>query len=120
MKVTRNGETRNATPEEEAAILAQQAADSQPRPVTVAEVKAECNRRVLDVMVEYTQRNTLAAGMAMITQYGPDPTTWPVEKQTKYNDSIMQWAEIERLRARSDAIEAMNPIPSDYTNDTYW
>jgi hypothetical protein len=30
------------------------------------------------------------------------------------------WAWIKSVRAASDAIEAMSPIPHDYASDQYW
>lgn len=89
-------------------------------PSSAVQVKAECQRRILAVMPEYAQRNTLAAGQAAVMQYGADPADWPPELQARQQAAMQAWAEIERLRARSNEIEAMDPIPADLTDDALW
>lgn len=86
----------------------------------IAEVKAECNRRVIAIMPEHHQRNTLAAGLMAVTQYGQDLASWPADEKARHDAAMIKWAEIERLRARSDLIEAMRPIPADFADDGYW
>mgnify|MGYP000559837204 CR=1 FL=1 len=91
-------------------------------PVTPAAIKAECRRRILLIMSEDQQRNTLAAGQAATMQYGADPANWPTALQTRQAGALAAWAEIERLRARSNEIEAMDPLPggNELTNDALW
>ena len=36
------------------------------------------------------------------------------------NAVMVAWAAIERLRAKSNALEATSPIPKDFRNDSYW
>lgn len=83
-------------------------------------IKAECRRRILLIMTEDQQRNALAAGQAAVMQYGADPANWPPQLQQRQSAIMGAWAEIERLRSRSDKIEAMEPIPTDYTDDDLW
>ena len=90
------------------------------RAVAVQAVKAECRRRILLVMTEDQQRNTLAAGQAAAMQYGSDPANWPVDLQQRQQTAMEAWAEIERLRARSNAIEQQEIIPSDLSDDAHW
>lgn len=92
----------------------------EPPPNTAAEVKAECRRRILAIMSEDQQRNTLAAGQAATMQYGADPTYWPTDLQERQAAAMAAWAEIERLRARSNEIELMDPIPEDITAEALW
>ncbi|WP_297105114.1 hypothetical protein [uncultured Devosia sp.] len=92
----------------------------EPPPVSPAVVKAECRRRILLIMSEDQQRNTLAAGQAATMQYGSDPANWPAPLQARQAAAMAAWAEIERLRARSNAIEVMEPIPPDITSDALW
>lgn len=82
-------------------------------------IKNECRRRILLIMTEDQQRNTLAAGQAAIMQYGYDPSNWPPELAARHSDAMNAWAEIERLRDRSNEIENMSPIP-DLSDDEVW
>lgn len=84
------------------------------------QVKAECRRRILLIMTEDQQRNTLAAGQAAMMDYGADPSTWPSELQRRQAAAVAAWAEIERLRARSNEIEALDPLPADIRDDGLW
>lgn len=86
----------------------------------VAPIKAEANRRIEVVMPEYTQRNVLAQGILAVTTYGADPAAWPPELQAVNTDAQAKWAQIVAIRTASNEIEAMTPIPADYTNDQYW
>ena len=36
------------------------------------------------------------------------------------NDARAVWAQIKALRARSDTLEAMTPVPADYADDKWW
>lgn len=83
-------------------------------------IKNECRRRILLVMSEENQRNTLAAGQAAMMQYGTDPADWPEDLRIRQQAAMTAWAEIERLRARSNEIEQLDPIPTDFTNDELW
>lgn len=85
-----------------------------------ADVKAECRSRILLIMTEDQQRNTLAAGQAALMQFGANPAGWPDELKQRQAQAMAAWAEIERLRARSNEIEASAPMPSDFTDDKYW
>lgn len=89
-------------------------------PATVEHVKAECRRRILLMMTEDQQRNTLAAGQAAVMQYGADPSLWPEELQQRQAAAMLAWTEIERLRSRSNQIELMDPIPADIVDDSLW
>lgn len=83
-------------------------------------VKAECRRRILLIMTEDQQRNTLAAGQAAMMEFGADPSNWPADLQQRQSAAMVAWAEIERLRTRSNEIEAMVPAPSDISDDSLW
>lgn len=90
------------------------------RPNHAGAVKAECRRRILRILNEDQQRNTPAAGLAATMQYGADPANWPVELQRRQGEALAAWVEIERLRDRSDEIEAMIPAPNDLSSDVLW
>lgn len=115
-----NGVARPATLEETAAIEAQQAIDSAPKPIEPTQIKVEANRRILAIMPEYKQRNAMAFGLETMMVHGPDPANWPMDLQTMNNTIQAQWTTIKAIRTRSNEIEAMDPIPLDYTDDKYW
>lgn len=87
---------------------------------TVALVKAEAERRILAIMPEYQQRNVMALALETIQQHGPDPAQWPSQLQAINTAAMAKWTQIKALRAKSDEIEGMSPIPADYKNDEYW
>jgi len=86
----------------------------------VAKIKAECRRRILLIMTEDQQRNTLAAGQAAAMEHGNNPAGWPPELQARQAAAMMAWQEIGRLRTRSNLIEAMEPSPVDISDNTLW
>lgn len=45
---------------------------------------------------------------------------WPTELQQRKAAAMAAWAEIERLRARSDEIEAMDPMPVNIGDGGLW
>lgn len=120
MKIGEYGVLRDATPEEQAEFEAQRAIDSTPRPILPAQIKVEANRRILAIMPEYKQRNAMAFGLEAMMVHGPDLASWPMDLQTMNNTIQAQWTIIKAIRTRSNEIEAMDPIPLDYTDDKYW
>ncbi|HEV2518002.1 MAG TPA: hypothetical protein VGV07_22310 [Devosia sp.] len=98
--------------EEAAADLA-----NQPPP---SAVKAEAARRIDLIMKDYEQRNALALGQEMVLTYGPDATKWPADKRATLSAMMGKWAAIKAVRVRSNDIEAMKPIPADFTDDEHW
>lgn len=85
----------------------------------VQEIKAEANRRILLVMTEDQQRNTLAAGQAAIMKFGADLNEWPKDLHARQQEAMTAWAEIERLRARSNELEKA-PLTVPVTTDDLW
>lgn len=101
-------------------IITAEAKAAEQRANQVFAIKAEARRRIIAIMNEDKQRNTLAAGLEAAMTYGADPVNWPPDLQQRQAEAMTAWAEIERLRARSDAIELMDPIPADITDDGLW
>jgi len=93
-------------------------APAPPPPVTAEQVKAEAERRILAVAPEWRQRNLLARG-AELANIRHDRKLTSGEKAEADAISAV-WTAIAGLRAASDALEAMNPIPQDFTDDEYW
>lgn len=67
-----------------------------PPPITAFDVKAEARRRILAFAPEWKQLNAIREG-----------------------DSDL-FAALDAIRAASDVIEAMDPIPLDFADDAYW
>lgn len=97
-----------------------------PNTVRVADVKAEAQRRIIalwgassfeDVVVKQLNANMRANELQEIRIEGgaltPEQAAEAVALKQSADDTKV-------IRAASNVIEAMNPIPSDYTNDSYW
>lgn len=116
-------------PEDEAAPLDTKALDAEireaggiapyePPAVTPEQIKAEAYRRIVAVCPEWKQRNLMAQA-ALLLNKGRE--NWTTEDQAAWDAGEAIWQEIAKLRAASDRLEAMDPIPQDYaTNGSYW
>lgn len=83
----------------------------------VSAVKAEAARRILAIAPEWKQRNMTARGVELLS-LGRE--NW---SQTDIDEAAaMQvvWSRIKAVRAASNALESMDPIPADYADDNYW
>jgi len=89
---------------------------STPAP-TASDVKAEAQRRILAICPEWKQRN-LTAQAAELSEKGR--SNWTTQELAEWNAGKALWDSIKAVRGFSDTIEAMDPIPSDYTDDSYW
>ena len=87
---------------------------------TAADVKREAARRIAAIMSDYAQRNALALFAETAQDYGADPGGWPEELRALNAALRLKWDAIKAIRARSDEIEAMQPIPEDFREDGYW
>lgn len=86
-------------------------------PATVEGVKAEAYRRIVAICPEWKQRN-LTAQAAQLAKKGE--ANWTPEDATAWADGEAIWDEVAAIRAASDRIEAMDPLPADFVKDTYW
>lgn len=84
---------------------------------TVDRVKAEAARRILALCPEWKQRNLIA--QAVILQ-DKGRANWTPEEQAAWDAGAALWAQIAAIRAKSDQIEAMDPIPHDVENNAIW
>lgn len=80
-------------------------------------VKKEAAKRILDVADENQQRNMLAEA-AFILDIAKSSRTEAQKARVEELKSI--WAYIEAVRDASNILEAMDPIPQDFQNDSYW
>lgn len=86
-------------------------------PVTPSMVKREAMRRILAIAPEWKQRN-LTAQAAILAKKGE--ANWTTGEQAAWDAGEALWAHIAAIRAASDVLEALDPIPNDYTADRYW
>lgn len=85
-----------------------------------SEVKAEAQRRIELVMKPHQQSNYHALFAESVVLHGADTTLWPSELQAQLETGLAKFNQIKALRAKSNEIETMNPIPADFRNDSYW
>ena len=83
----------------------------------VEAVKAEAMRRILAICTEWKQRN-LTAQAAILAEKGH--AGWTADELAAWNAGKAIWDQIAAIRSRSDAIEAMDPIPADFADDQHW
>ena len=70
-------------------------------------------------MPEHKQRNNLAKAVEMIMVHGA-VVNWPDKERALQVEALKTWVKIETLRAKSDDLEKIDPIPQDYKDDKYW
>lgn len=95
-------------------------------PPTLADVKAEAQRRICVVfgvsdltacIIKQLNAQMRASELINIKAEGGTLTT----EQQAEADALQAAADaVKLIRSKSDDIEAMSPIPADYTNDSYW
>lgn len=90
---------------------------AQRRAAMVEGVKREASKRILSIAPEWKQRNMLARS-AELLRIGEANLTQEQRDEVLAIELI--WETVQMIRAKSDIIEAMDPIPPDYTDDTYW
>lgn len=88
-----------------------------PAPVTATQIKDEARRRIIAIADEDRQRNMTARALELLRQ---GPGTWTPEEQAEVDAIDTVWQAIKAIRAASNTIEAMDPIPADFTDPAYW
>lgn len=111
---------RDASPDEAAALQSEWASnDAKARLVTTEHVKAEARRRILDRFPDWRQVNMTARGVELQDIWRRNGK-WTVEEQAESDALSAAWGWIKSVRMASDAVEAMTPIPIDFSSDRYW
>jgi hypothetical protein len=80
-------------------------------------VKAEAARRIVAILPEWKQRN-LTAQAAILAEKGR--ANWTADELAAWEAGAALWARVAAIRAASDAIETMEPIPRDVSADDLW
>ena len=89
-----------------------------PPAVTAEDVKAEAGRRIVARYPEWKQRNMTARAVELLHIQASQP--WTPEEQAEADALQAAWAWIASVRAASDVLEAMQPIPADWQSDQHW
>ena len=87
------------------------------RLATAEGVKAEAYRRIVAVIPEWKQRNLTAQATQLLHK---GTANWTPEDQAAWDAGNAIWGQVAAIRAASDQIEAMDPIPTDFMDDSYW
>lgn len=88
-----------------------------PPAVNPEQVKAEAYRRIVAVCPEWKQRN-LTAQASILAEKGRE--NWTPEDLAAWEAGEAIWKSISAIRAASNEIEGMEPIPQDFADDKYW
>lgn len=86
-------------------------------PPVAKDVKAEAYRRIIAICPEWKQRNLTAQATQLLRK---GEANWTQDEAAAWAAGQAIWEQIAEIRAASDTIEAMDPIPTDYDDDSYW
>ena len=81
------------------------------------QVKAEAGRRIIVLCPDWKQRNMAIRYPELLYKGLQNLST---TEQYELEEIQKVFAQIVILRNKSDELELMNPIPSDYREDKYW
>ena len=87
------------------------------RVIGVAQVKSEAERRILLISPLYRQLNDIRRAAEISSKAKSKRTNSEAEEFTEIQRIN---AQIDHIRTRSNEIEAMDPIPVDFTDDQHW
>lgn len=90
-----------------------------PLSAQIAAVRAEARTRILAAYPEWKQANMTARGVELQEAWRANGA-WTPEEEADQTALTAAWAWIKSVRVASGVIEAMDPIPRDYTANTYW
>lgn len=81
--------------------------------IAADQVKEEASWLILSIAPDWKQRNYIARGAELIRKVQLGGTLTPEEEA---EETAMQalWDMVKAIRAKSDELEAMSPIPADY------
>jgi hypothetical protein len=81
-------------------------------------VRAEARRRIIAVYPGWAQANMTARAVELVKTLSTGTLT--ADEQTELAALEGAWAWIKSVRASSNTLEVMSPIPADYTADQRW
>lgn len=112
-----DGQEVEFTAAEEIARDAEEATEAGNQTEVISRIKAEAHRRIILIIPEWKQRN-LTAQAAVLAEKGR--ANWTAEELAAWDAGEAVWAQVQAVRTASDALEAIDPIPTDITADQYW
>ena len=89
----------------------------EPPLISPQQVKDEAYRRIIAICPEWRQGN-LTAQASILAEKGR--ANWTTEELAAWEAGEAIWSEIATIRAKSNELELMDPIPQDYTEDKWW
>jgi hypothetical protein len=81
-------------------------------------VKDEARRRILARYPDWRQANMTARGVELV--HAKTRKEWTPEEQAEADALQAAWDWVKAVRAASDVIEALQPIPVDFRDDKHW
>lgn len=87
--------------------------------IAAQDVKDEARRRILAVYPDWKQANMTARGVELIQKLAQGGA-WTQDEEAEAAALEDAWSWIKSVRAASDAIEALSPLPRDYSAETRW
>jgi len=69
------------------------------------------------ISTEWKQRNMIARRLELLL-IGKD--AWTQEQRDENLALELIWETVKMIRVKSDALEAINPIPEDFADDRHW
>lgn len=90
-----------------------------PAATQVTAIKDECRRRILARFPDWKQTNMNARGVELQDIWRKNGS-WTEAEQADAAALTAAWEWVKATRAASNALEAMSPIPEDFTADGYW
>jgi hypothetical protein len=82
-------------------------------------VKAEARRRITQRFPDWKQANMTARGVELLN-IRVAAGSWTAPQAQEAGELGAAWDWIKAVRAASNAIEALAPIPADFASDTRW
>lgn len=92
-----------------------------PRPHSEVQstIREEARRRILERYPDWKQTNMVARGVEL-QDIWRRVGTWTPEEQAEADALKSAWDWISEVRASSNQIEVMDPMPEDINNDSLW
>lgn len=106
---------REGTPPEIISSIEAFISSYNPYTPTIEEIKAEAERRILELFPEWKQRNMIARGVELV-RIGE--SNWNEQEQLEAANLQAAWDWIKAVRETSNELEVTLPI--DYTDDKWW
>jgi len=89
-----------------------------PPVATVELVKEEASKRIVSLVGNQIEQINQLAEITAIQEVAKSSRTQA--QKDRITEQQTKWAYITAVRTASNEIEAMDPIPADFTDDKYW